>query len=197
MKYRWMIVLILMLTGMSLLHTQTQTPFEFTVYGGLFFPSNVHFKDIYQSTNDLLWGFGVAVPLEGLLHIAGDVAYFKSEAFLDPANDSVATLEERFLHLGVINKSPLGRDLYLRLSGGFNYISIKQKTSSLLVPEQSIEGDNKIGYFGGVGIEELLEGGHTALFADILYDYRRSRQKELAGDFGGLRVVLGLHVILF
>ena len=190
------LVAFILLRGSSL-RAQGQTPFVFSAYGGLFFPGNDHFKDIYQSTNDLLWGFGGAIPFEGTLHLAGDIAFFRSEAFLDPLKDSVATLEERFIHLGLLNKAPLGKGFSVRLSGGFNYISIKQKTSSPLVPEQSIEGDKKIGYFGGCGIENLLEGGHAALFADVVYDYRRSHQKELPGDFGGLRFVLGVQLILY
>lgn len=197
MKHCWILVLGIMVLQSSSLRAQGQTPFIFTAYGGLFFPANDHFKDVYQSTNDLLWGFGAAIPFEGTLHLAGDVAFFRSEAFLDPVKDSIATLEERFIHLGILNKSPLGKGFFMRLSGGFNYISIKQKISSPLVPEQSIEGDKKIGYFGGLGVENLLEGGHAALFADLVYDYRRSHQKELPGDFGGLRFVLGLQLILF
>ena len=199
MKLSATLVMGLVLLQSFVAFAQKQAPFIFTLYGGLFFPSHVGFKDTYQSSNDLIWGAGGAIPLsEARWSIIGDLAYFRSEAFLDPAQDSLTHLEEKIIHAGLMNKRRVGEsEIFARISVGFNYISIKQTVMSPLSLEQSVEGDKKIGYFGGIGAEEVLGDGHTALFMDILYDYRRSHRKELAGDFGGVRVVVGVQVILF
>ncbi|MBI1803777.1 MAG: hypothetical protein HY033_02930 [Ignavibacteriae bacterium] len=174
-----------------------QPPFIFTVYGGLFFPSNVHFKDVYNSQSELLYGFGATLPLGGTMFLAGDLALFKAEAFVDPSQDSSIELQERFYHLGIISKQPVEKRLFLRLTGGLNYVTIKQRMTSPQSPERSTEAEKKIGYFGGIGIEQMFEDGKASLFGDVIYDYRRSHQKELEGDFGGVRLVVGMHLFLF
>lgn len=175
---------------------QPQPPFIFTAYGGLFFPSYTQFKDTYQSNSDLIWGIGVSLPVYSSLYLIGDMSFFKSEALVVPAIDSASALEERFIHVGILSKQPLAGSVLLRLSGGFSYVTIQQRTWSSRPAERFVEADKKIGYFGGIGVEQFLSP-HLSLFGDVLYDYRRSRQKELSGDFGGVRLVLGVHAHLF
>ncbi len=56
----------------------------------------------------------------------------------------------------------------------------------------------KIVYYGGIGIEQPLEEeGHISAFIDAIYDYRHSERKELFGDFGGIRIILGINLFLF
>ena len=198
MKEIAFIIVCLTLTQSSLCRSQgSQPPFVFTLYAGLFFPSQTHFEQIYGSRSDAIWGFGAALPIEPLLFLTGDLAYFRSEGYFDRTIDSAAKLEQRFYHVGILTNQTISRLLYIRLSGGFSYVTIKQTTSSPLITEQSVEADRKIGYFGGIGIERLLQEERLSFFADVLYDYRRSHSKELFGDFGGVRIIMGVHIFMF
>ncbi len=174
-----------------------QPPFIFTAYGGLFFPSNPHFQQVYGSSSDLIWGVGVSLPLQSSIFLAADVGFFHTESFLDPGRDSTTALSERFIHVGIIDKLPLAGALFLRLSGGFNYVTVTQTVTGSVSGEQSADADKKIGYYAGLGIEHFIEGSHLSFFADGIYDYRRSDQKELYGDFGGTRFVIGAHIYMF
>ena len=194
-----LVLMGLLFTQLTICRSQDsdQSPFIFTSYGGLFFPSNVEFEKIYQSHSDLIWGVGVALPTEALTFVTADVAFFRSEGYYDRLNDSAATLEQRFIHVGVLHKETIGRRFFIRLSGGFNHVNVKQKTSGPRSAEQTIEPDKKIGYFGGIGVERLLEEGRVSFFGDVVYDYCRLHAKELSGDFGGIRLVVGVHFFLF
>jgi len=176
---------------------QRQPPFILTGYGGLFYPANAGFRETFKSSSDLLYGFGVALPIAPTLFFISDYAFFNAEAFVSSPNDSAIALSEKFIHVGLMNKQPLSTNLSLRFSAGISRVSITQRTSSAQTPEQSVDADAKIGYFAGVGVEQMTAEPHLAFFADLLYDYRRSRQKELPGDFGGVRVVVGAHIIMF
>ncbi len=176
---------------------EAQPPFIFTLYGGLFIPSNIHFQDVYNSNSELLYGFGATLPIGGTLFLASDVAFFKAEASVDPSRDSSIQLEQRFFHLGIISKQPVAKRLFIRLTGGLNYVTVKQRLTSPQSLELSTEAEKKIGYFMGIGIEQMFEDGRASLFGDIVYDYRRSHQKELEGDFGGVRFIVGMHLFLF
>ncbi|MBI4548935.1 MAG: hypothetical protein HY707_13205 [Ignavibacteriae bacterium] len=192
------ILIIIYLSQPSFIFAQaSQQPFVFTVFGGLFFPSYQQFDEIYESHSDLIWGGGVALPLEALTFVIGDIAFFRAEGFFDRDKDSTARLEEKFIHTGILNKQLIGRLWFLRLSGGLNYVTVKQETSSPQAATQTVEAEKKIGYFAGIGIERLLEDGRLSFFGDLVYDYRRSHTKELFGDFGGVRIVFGAHVYLF
>jgi hypothetical protein len=48
-----------------------------------------------------------------------------------------------------------------------------------------------------VGLENMLAGGRMSVFVDGMYDYRRSVERELYGDFGGIRIVGGLSIYWF
>jgi hypothetical protein len=175
----------------------SQPPFIFTLYGGLFFPANLDFPARYHSNSDIIWGIGVALPATSSLFITGDQGFFKTDAFVDRIPDSTASLEEHFLHAGILLKHPLVQLISLRLSGGISYTSVKQTIAGPSTPSTTTEADKKLGYYGGAGIEELVPDLHIAVFCDVIYDYRRVHQPNLVGDFGGVRAVLGVHLILF
>lgn len=198
MKRFCLFILLFLMFGLgSVLNAQQQPPFILTAYGGLFFPANAEFSVTYRSSSDLMYGFGVCLPVQSTIFLISDYAFFKSEAFLNVPNDSSLSLSEKFLHVGLMNKLQLSKTLFLRFSAGMNLVTITQRSSSTQTPEQSVEGDKKIGYFGGFGLEQLTGDPHVSFFADVVYDYRRSRQKELSGDFGGVRIVVGAHLIMF
>jgi hypothetical protein len=175
----------------------SQQPFIFTLYGGLFFPANLNFAERYHSNSDITWGVGIALPATNLLYITGDEGFFKTDAFADKIPDSTASLEEHFTHAGVLLKHPLTQLISFRLAGGLNYVSVKQTIAGPVTPAHTVEAEKKIGYYGSAGIEELVPELHIAVFCDVVYDYRRSHQLELVGDFGGIRALLGVHLILF
>jgi hypothetical protein len=194
------LIIVLSVAALSQAAAQTaQPPFIFSLYGGLFFPSNLHFKEIYQSTSERIWGVGVCLPVAGSLFLTGDIAYFRAEGFIGSPTDSGSVLEQKFIHAGIISKQPLGAGFLMRLSGGLNYVTVKEtRTGSASVGAHSIEADRSIGYYGGIGMESFLDqSGKISLFGDVIYDYRRSHQEDLYGDFGGVRTVLGVHLYLF
>ena len=197
MKRTCITVVFLLITTTSLVQAQAQQPFIITVYGGLFFPSHFNYKEVYQSSSDLIYGFGIGLPVNMSLIVTGDMSFFKSEALLGQAVDSLTRLEEKFIHVGVLSKQPVTERLSIRLSGGLNYISITQSVTGPQSGEQSVDAEKKIGYFGGIGVEHLFDGGRTSLFGDVVYDYRRIHDVNFNGDYGGLRCVIGVNFILF
>ncbi|MBA4313419.1 MAG: hypothetical protein C0417_12420 [Chlorobiaceae bacterium] len=197
MKIFRCLLFILLFVPSSFIIAQSQA-FVFTLYGGLFLPSNIDFRSNYKSNSDLIWGAGIGLPMAPTLFATSDISYFNVKGLVDPSIDSTLKLEERFIHIGVLNKQPLTGNIFIRLSGGISYTTVKQILSSNRTPATTIEADKKLGYYGGIGIEQPLEQqGHLSLFADVIYDYRRSEKKELYGDFGGIRVILGIHMIMF
>ena len=174
-----------------------QQPFIFKLYGGLFFPSNDQFHDLYKSNSEAIWGAGVSIPLGGFVFLDGDLGIFRASVTLDPQIDSSASFEENIIHVGLLHKQQVGRLLFIRASAGVNFAMIKQKYESPRSGGQEVEADKKLGYFAGIGAEQIMESGEASLYADLIYDYRRSHRNELAGDFGGLRLVIGLHIFLF
>jgi len=192
------VLTVLFLLSFSVSRAQDQHPFIFSLTGGLFFPSNVQFKEIYQSSSDLIWGVGICLPVQGPLGVAGDMSFFRSEGHFPSFYDSSAEIQQKFIHLGVINKQPVSRNLFLRMSGGINFVTVRQSAFSSRLPTQTAESGRKFGYFAGLGAEQFLdESGHLAMFFDVLYDYCRLHDAEFSGDFGGLRVVLGINLIMF
>jgi hypothetical protein len=197
MKTTILVLLALLLAGPTQSGAQAQQPFIFKLYGGLFFPGNDQFHDVYKSNSEKIWGVGVSIPLGGFVFLEGDIGYFRASASLNPQIDSSASLEENIIHVGLLHKAQISRVLFIRTSAGVNYATIKQKYESPRSPEQDFEADKKLGYFAGVGAEQIMESGQASLYSDLIYDYRRSHRNELEGDFGGLRLVIGIHVFLF
>ncbi len=177
-------------------HAQEQT-FIFKLYGGLFFPSNAQFHDLYKSNSEAIWGGGVSLPMGSYVFLDGDIGIFRASTYLDPGSDSSAALEENIIHVGLLHKQQIGRLLFFRATAGLNYITIREKVTSPRSPDVVIEGDKKTGYYAGIGMERMVESGQASIFADLMYDYRRSHRQELEGDFGGVRLIIGLHIILF
>ncbi len=189
-----LLLLVFMLAGVA--HSQ-QMPFVFTLYGGLYFPANLHFTQDYNSHSDLIWGGGVALPITDQLYFTIDESFFNATAFIDPALDSSRSLSEKFTHVGILMKQPLSQATLLRLLGGVNYVPVKESFTSPHSLEQSFEAEKKIGFFLGTGLEEMFPDGRASLFADIVYDYRHSHLKEMEGDWGGVRGIVGVHLFLF
>ncbi len=196
MKILTTVLLAILLLGAPPLHAQQQT-FIFKLYGGLFFPSNEQFHDLYKSNSEAIWGVGASLPMGSFVFFDGDIGIFRASAYINPQNDSSAVLEENIIHVGLLHKQQIGRLLFFRTTAGLNYITIKQKYTSPRAPDVVIEGDTKTGYYAGLGVERMVESGQASLFADLIYDYRRSHRQELEGDFGGVRLIIGLHIILF
>ncbi len=196
-KMRLLFSLTFILVSHCLYAQDGQQPFVFTLYGGLYFPANIHFADQYKSHSDLIWGGGVSLPVENLLYLTLDDAFFRTKAFVDPGQDSSASLYENFIHFGILLKQPVSRSIFFRLMGGANYLAVKQTFSSPHAPDQSFEAEKKVGFFLGAGVEEMLPDGTASLFSDVVYDYRRSHEKTMEGDWGGVRIVLGVHLFLF
>ncbi|HUL44821.1 MAG TPA: hypothetical protein VLY03_10730 [Bacteroidota bacterium] len=176
---------------------QQQQPFVLTAYGGLFFPSNVDYKDNFKSTSDAIYGFGVGIPVAQQLYLIVDYSLFHVTASPDLPNDSSLVLDEHFWHVGLLVKQPLSPLLLLRFSAGTNIVTVQQTTSSASVASVTTEAPRKIGFFGGPGVEYRTSDPHLSFFGDIIYDYRHVTEKEMFGDFGGVRVVVGMHVTLF
>lgn len=190
-------LLVLLLANASASYSQDQPPFIFKAYGGLFFPSNEQFHDVYNSSSEAIWGVGASLPLGSFVFLDGDIGFFRASAFINPQADSSVVFEENIIHVGLLHKQQIGRLLFFRALAGVNYATIKQRYTSPGTPDQIIEADKKLGYFAGAGLERMVESGQASLFADLVYDYRRSHRHELEGDFGGLRLVIGIHVFLF
>jgi hypothetical protein len=198
MKHHHILCSVIITVMLGMIGKAQDQPFVFTAYGGLFFPSNHRFTQISDSKSDLIWGGGIALPVAMSLYVTGDWSNFNSKALVDPVIDSTVTLDEQFIHFGILNKQRLSLNILLRLSGGLSYSFIREKYSSSLAGGHHIEADKKIGYYGGIGIEQPLDiENHFSIFADVIYDYRRSEKKEFYGDFGGLRLVVGCHLFVF
>ncbi len=179
----------------SVVPAQTQNPFIFSAFGGLFFPSAPGFQGTYQTRTDVIWGGGISTPIGGAFYIMSDIGFFKAETFPGSIDTSV-TLRERFIHVGVLMKYHLTQTFFLRTSAGISYSTVMQKNSGSTTPETELNADNSLGYFGGLGLEQMLDP-HWTIHTEIVYDYRRSRAAELPGDFGGTRLVAGVNMIVF
>jgi hypothetical protein len=155
MKTTILVLLALLLAGPTQSGAQAQQPFIFKLYGGLFFPGNDQFHDVYKSNSEKIWGVGVSIPLGGFVFLEGDIGYFRASASLNPQIDSSASLEENIIHVGLLHKAQISRVLFIRTSAGVNYATIKQKYESPRSPEQDFEADKKLGYFAGVALQRL------------------------------------------
>ena len=83
--------------------TESRLPVYYSVHGGLFFPSHESFRNTFKTASDIVWGFGLAFPItDDYLYLQTDIAWFKSEGYIEAAADSTAKLDERFIHLGLV-----------------------------------------------------------------------------------------------
>ncbi len=190
------IVLPLLLTA-STAAAQSDQMFIFTIYGGLFFPANRHFAQTYNVASDAIWGGGISLPVSEGLFLTLDQSFFNAHATTDPSTGAGIQLNERFTHFGLLLKQPIVQRLFFRLEGGPNYVTVKQTVTLPNTPDQTLEAEKKAGWFLGTGIEQLMPDGRASIFLDVIYDYRRSHAGVLEGDFGGVRAVVGAHLMLF
>ena len=131
------------------------------------------------------------------LFIVSELSWFRAKGFTSGTPDVNSEISHKFIHLGLMNKYFLAPTLAFRFQGGLNYNSIEMKTTPAGGTEVKNELPRKIGFYGGVGFENMLAGGRMSVFADAVYDYRRSVEREMFGDFGGVRIVAGIAVYWF
>jgi hypothetical protein len=172
-------------------------PFYHT-YAGLFYPSHADFKEQFGVSSYLIWGTGFGLPLsEDFLYLVIDLSWFQANAYQPGPPAANVELSQAFWHLGLLNKYFIAKTVGFRFQAGLNYNSAEMKYMPVGGPETRSELKRKLGFFGGAGIENQLYGGKMALFVDFVYDYRRSTEPEVYGDFGGSRIVAGLAAFLF
>ncbi len=170
----------------------------YQVYGGLFHPSLDGYRATYGSSSDFVWGMGMGLPVSAdFLFVVAELSWFKGKAFIPGTPDVNAELKQKFIHVGLMNKYFIARTIAVRFQGGLNYNSIERTATPSGGTQVKHELPRKIGYFGGVGLENMLAGGRMSVFADAVYDYRRSVEPDIFGDFGGVRIVAGLAVYWF
>jgi hypothetical protein len=174
--------------------TESRLPIYYAVHGGLFFPARENFRSIYRSSSDLVWGAGIVFPItDDYFYLLTDIAWFGAEANLGAA-DSVGRLEERFIHLGLLQKVFFSKRDAFRVQAGVNHIRVRESVRGPASLEQMTELPKKFGYFAGVGLEHIPGNGGFAFYGDLLYDYRHSLELDIPGDVGGLRLELGVNV---
>lgn len=175
--------------------TESRLPFYYHVHGGLFFPSRENFRESYKTGSDIIWGFGVAFPItDDYLYLVTDIAWFASEAPIDAPADSSLKIRERFIHLGLLNKVFFSKREAVRFQGGASYSTVSESSFGPLGGSQERALPKRFGYFGGVGLEHILGTGGLSIYSDILYEYRRSLDRGFSGDFGGIRLEVGVTV---
>ncbi|HSG27906.1 MAG TPA: hypothetical protein VLA34_05450 [Candidatus Krumholzibacterium sp.] len=189
--------LTLTLNAASTAQNPSIPPF-YQVHGGLFYPSVGDFRTTYGAPSDFVWGMGMGLPVSAdFLYLIGDLSWFRAKALTPGTPDVRSELSYNFFHLGLLNKYYIAPTLSVRFQGGLNYNSVERKTVPEGGEEVTAALPRKIGYYGGIGLENLLMGGRISVFADFLYDYRRSIEKEIYGDFGGYRLMMGLTTYWF
>jgi hypothetical protein len=170
----------------------------YQVYGGLFYPSLEDFGGTFNSPSDFVWGMGMGLPVSpDFLYLVVDLSWFRAKALTPGTPDVNSELSQKFIHAGLLNKYYLSTTLAFRFQGGVNYNSIERKVTPAGGTEARTGLPRKIGFYGGIGVENMLAGGKMSLFADAVYDYRRSVEREMYGDFGGVRLVVGMAAYWF
>ncbi len=170
----------------------------YQTYAGLFYPSHADFEATFGVSSAFTWGTGFGLPLGAdHLYLVIDLSWSQAKAYQPGTPAAEIELSHSFWHLGLLNKIFITNAVAVRIQGGLNYNSIDTKVMPLGGIETKRELKRKFGFFGGIGLENQIFGGRVALFADFVYDYRRSTDPLMYGDFGGSRVVGGLAAYLF
>jgi hypothetical protein len=165
---------------------------------GLFYPAHADFEGTYGVTSEFIWGTGFGVPLSAdYFYLVIDLSWFQANAYQPGTPAAEVELSQAFWHLGLMNKVFITKSVAVRFQGGLNYNSIETKVMPEGGAETKRELKRKIGFFGGAGLENQVFGGRVGIFFDFVYDYRRSTDPLMYGDFGGSRVVGGLAAYLF
>jgi hypothetical protein len=174
--------------------TESRLPIYYAVHGGLFYPARENFRSIYRSSSDLVWGAGIVFPItDDYFYLLTDISWFSAEGNLGAA-DSVGRLEERFMHLGVLQKVFFSKRDAFRVQAGVNHIRVRESVRGPASEERMVELPKKFGYFAGIGLEHIPGGGGLSIYGDLLYDYRHSLEQDIPGDVGGMRLELGINV---
>lgn len=191
--------LALMVSLHTASHAQNPSiPPFYQTSGGLFYPALSGFRSTYISSSDFIWGMGMGLPVSAdYFYFIAELSWFRTSAVVPGTPDATSELAYNFVHLGLLNKYYVSSSVAFRFQGGLNYNSVERKTTPDGGAEVKQALPRKIGYYGGAGLENMLMGGRMSVFADFLYDYRRSTDREIYGDFGGYRVVMGLTVYWF
>lgn len=199
----WTAAVLLTLSALPILPSPARAqnpsiPPFYQVYGGLFYPSESGFREAFDAPSDFVWGMGMGLPVSGdFLFIIAEYSWFRAQAYVPGPPEVNRELAHNFIHVGLLNKVYFSPTLALRFQGGVNYNSIERKEIPVGGTETKSGLGRKIGYFGGVGIENAISGGRMSVFADAVYDYRRSTDRAMFGDFGGVRIVAGVSVFWF
>lgn len=170
----------------------------YSVHGGLFYPSHREFRSTFNSASDFIWGMSMGLPVSpDFLYIIGDISWFKSRGIVPDDPGTEAEVSYQFLHAGLLSKQFLSPMVAVRMQAGTNYNSVEW----IIRPEGGEEIRNelsrKLGFFGGAGLETFMAQGKMSVFADFIYDYRRSSDRSFYGDFGGFRIVMGMSAYWF
>ncbi len=172
-------------------------PFYHT-YGGLYYPALEGFGDQSGITSDFIWGTGFGLPISpDFLYLVVDLSWFQANAYTPGTPAGEHEMSVAFWHLGLLNKLFITKTVAMRFQAGANYNSAEIKFTPVGAIETKVELKRKFGFFGGTGFENQMFGGRMALFVDFVYDYRRSTDPLIYGDFGGVRIVAGLEAFLF
>ena len=192
------LLLVLPLAGSAQSKGDPPIPPFYHTHAGLYYPAMANFRDAFGVSSDFVWGTGFGMPISpDFLYIVLDFSWFQANAYQPGPPAGEHEMSVAFWHLGLLDKVFITQTVALRFQGGANYNSAEVKFTPVGGPESKVELKRKFGFFGGAGVENQLFGGKMALFADFVYDYRRSTDPLIYGDFGGVRIVAGLEAFLF
>jgi len=192
-----MLALALALPAGAIAQNPSIPPF-YQAYGGLFYPTHQDHRTVYGSPSDFVWGMGMGLPMDPhFLYLIVDYSRFSTTTVNRGGMDATIELQYQFFHIGLMNKVFIAPTLAFRAQGGLNYNYIARFTTPAGDVEFKDELGRKIGFFAGAGFENMVAGGKMSIFVDAIYDYRRSTEPVLYGDFGGVRIVGGLSLYWF
>jgi len=196
-RFATVTVLVLALAAGAFAQNPVIPPF-YQVYGGLFYPAQKDHRATFGSPSDFVWGMGMGLPVSAdFLYLVAEMSWFETKAVVPGTPDTDIALSQKFMHLGLMNKYFLAPTLAVRIQGGLNYNAVEMTSTPVGGTAVKTELGRKFGFFGGLGVENMLAGGRMAVFVDGMYDYRRSVEREMYGDVGGIRVVGGLSLYWF
>jgi opacity protein-like surface antigen len=177
------------------------TPPFYQTYGGLFYPTHSDFRETFDAASDFIWGTGFGLPITGEgLFLVIDLSWSKAKAYVpgqDGLPDADAEVSYSFWHFGLLDKPSITEKFALRFQAGVNYNHVETETTVDGSPTVKTELKRKFAFYGGAGAEHFIAEGRMGLFVDLLYDYRRSTDRQIYGDFGGVRLVAGISAYLF
>lgn len=174
------------------------TPPFYQLQAGLYYPALEGFEEEFGISSDFIWGTGFGLPISGNdLYLLLELSWFQGNSYTPGPPAGEHEMSVAFWHLGLLNKVHATKEIAFRLQAGASYNSAELKFMPVGAEETKQELKRKFGFYGGAGIENAVFGGKMAFFVDFVYDYRRSTDPLIYGDFGGTRIVAGLTAFLF